>query len=224
MTARIQIADVSTWIFGEGREVSEGLRSFPISVGGKWLTIQLLETLSPFEPSSLTEGAARKTLTLRLPKEWDEPFGEMEATLVKLMAKKSKEIFGKKLSEEQLHGSYKPISKKTGEYPRNLRAKVNQGGQYATRYWGADKAATQPPETHAGQSFNAVVNLRSLWVSADAWGLVCDAAHLQVVDGAPVECPFAGGGPTHSEAQAFLERRNSSATLLSTHPLGMCVP
>ena len=225
MTANSQLADVSTWIFGEGREVSEGLRSFPISVGGKWLTIQLLETTSPFEPSSLTEGATRKTLTLRLNKEWDEPFGAMEEALVKVASKKSKEIFGKKLSEQQLLESYKPISKKTGEYPRNLRAKVNQGsGQYATRYWDMERAPATIPETFAGRSFNAVLNIRSLWVSADAWGLVCDAAHLQLVDGAPVECPFDGPHPTRSEAQAFLERRNSSAMLLSTHPLGMCVP
>ena len=224
MTTNSQITDVSTWIFGEGRDVSEGLRSFPISVGGKWLSIQLLETTSPFEPSSLTEGGTRKTLTLRLNKEWDEPFGAMEEALVKLMAKKSKEIFGKKLSEEQLHGSYKPISKKTGEYPRNLRVKMNLGtGQYATRFWDMERTPTAIPETFAGQSFNTMLNIRSLWVSADAWGLVCDAAHLQLVDGAPVECPFAGPPPTHSEAQAFLERRNSSAMLLSTHPLGMCV-
>ena len=96
-------------------------------------------------------------------------------------------------------------------------------GQYATSFWDMERTPTAIPETFAGRSFNAAVSIRSLWVSADAWGLVCDAAHLQLVDGAPVECPFAGG-PTHTEAQAFLERRNSSAMLLSTHPLGMCVP
>jgi hypothetical protein len=208
------IADVSTWIFGDVRPVSDDLRSFPISCGGKWPSIQFLETLSPFEPSSLTEGASRKTLTLRVPRDLDEPFGAMEDALLKLVSKKSKELLGKKQSEEQLRESYKPLSKKTGDYPRTVRAKVNQGGQYGTRYWDADRAVTKPPEAHAGQVFNAILNIRSLWVSADAWGLVCDAAHLQLVGGCPVECPFAGGPP-----RSFIERRDSSATLLSSHPL-----
>ena len=75
MTSVGQLPSVATWTFGEAREVSQGLRSFTLSIDGKWLTIQILATLAPFELSSLNEGSTRKTLTLRLPKGWDEPFG-----------------------------------------------------------------------------------------------------------------------------------------------------
>jgi hypothetical protein len=190
MTGLAQIADVSTWVLGEPREVSEGIRSYPISVDGKWLTIQLLRTLAPFELSSLTEGTSRKTLTLRLPKDYDEAFGDMECALVKMISKRSKELFGKRLSEEQLLESYKPLSKKTGEYPRNVKTKVNQGGQYATRYWGVDKVPAQPVESHAGRMFNVSLNIRSLWMGPDAWGLVCDCRDLQLTDEPVEECPF----------------------------------
>ena len=187
------IPSVNTWVFGEAREVSEGLRSFPISVGGKWLTIQLLDAVSPFELSSLNEASTRKTLTLRLPREWDQPFGDMEAALVKAVVIKSEALFGVSFTEEQLQGRYKSISKKSGEYPRCVRAKVNQGpGAYATRFWDMDKAATPAPEAFTGRSFNAVLTVRSLWVSSDAWGLVCDATDLQAADGPPAQCPFGG--------------------------------
>ena len=192
MTSVGQLPSVATWTFGDAREVSEGLRSFPISIDGKWLTVQILATLAPFELSSLNEGSSRKTLTIRLPKGWDEPFGTMEAALVKEAAANSQALFGERLSEEQLLERYKPISKKTGEYPRNVRAKVNQGGAYATRFWNMDKAAAPAPEAFTGRTFNAVLTLRSLWTSNDAWGLVCDAIDLQAAGGPPAECPFVG--------------------------------
>ena len=187
-----QLPSVATWTFGDSREVSEGLRSFPISVDGKWLTVQILAAQAPFELSSLNEGSSRKTMVLRLPKGWDEPFGTMEAALVKEAAANSQALFGERLSEEQLIERYKSITQKTGEFPRNVRAKVNLGaGPYATRYWDMARAAVPAPGLYAGKSYNAVLTIRSLWVSNDAWGLVCDATDLQIMESPPVDCPFA---------------------------------
>ena len=107
-------------------------------------------------------------------------------------AANSQALFGERLSEEQLIERYKSITQKTGDFPRNVRAKVNLGaGPYVTRYWDMARAAVPAPGLYAGKSYNAVLSIRSLWVSNDAWGLVCDATDLQIVESPPVDCPFA---------------------------------
>ena len=182
------IPQVKTWKFGPAQGDSE-VKSYPLTMGGMDIVLNLQGCLSPFDPSSLN-GGARKTLTLRLPKIWDEPFGGMEAALIKEAALKSQHLFGEKLTADQLQERYKPIGKKVGEYPRQLRAKLNTDGFYACRYWDSERKRAEPPEDHTGILFNAVIKLRALWVSSEAWGLVCDATDLQFLETAQVECPF----------------------------------
>ena len=182
------IPQVKTWKFGPAQGDSE-VKSYPLSVGGMDIVLNLQGCLSPFDPSSLN-GGARKTLTLRLPKVWDQPFGEMEAALIKEAATKSQTLFDETLSEEQLQERYKPIGKKTGEYPRQIRTKLNTDGFYACRYWDSERKRAEPPEDHTSLAFNAVIKLRALWVSSEAWGIVCDATDLQLIEAAQVECPF----------------------------------
>jgi len=183
------IPHVKSWKFGPSQGDSD-VKSYPLTVGGMDLVLNLQGgCISPFDPSSLN-GGARKTLTLRLPKVWDEPFGEMEAALIKEVAVKSIALFDETLNEEQLQERYRPIAKKVGEYPRQLRTKLNTDGFYAARYWNSERQCIDPPEDHTGLVFNAVIKLRALWVSAEAWGLVCDATDLQLLETAQVECPF----------------------------------
>ena len=182
------IPRVKTWKFGPALGESD-VKSYPLTMGGMDLVLNIQGCLSPFDPSSLN-GSARKTLTLRLPKIWDDPFGGVESELVKEVATKSQTLFGEKLNEEQLLERYKPIARKVGEYPRQLRAKLNTDGFYACRYWDSERKRAEPPEDHTGLAFNAVIKLRALWVSSEAWGLVCDCTDLQLLEAAQVECPF----------------------------------
>ena len=114
----------------------------------------------------------------------------MEEALIKEIASKSQTIFLEKLNQEQVLERYKRITKKVGEYPRQLRTKLNTDGFYAARYWNSERQCTDPPEDHTSLAFNAVIKLRALWVSSEAWGLVCDATDLQLIEAAQVECPF----------------------------------
>ena len=182
------IPQVKSWKFGPAQGESD-VKSFPLTCGSMDLVLSLQGCLSPFDPSSLN-GGARKTLTLRLPKIWDSPFGEMEEALINEAASKSQKLFGEKLTEEQLQERYKPIGKKVGEYPRQLRTKLNTDGFYACRYWDHERKRAEAPEDHTGHVFNAVIKLRGLWVSSEAWGLVCDCTDLQLLETAQVECPF----------------------------------
>ena len=114
----------------------------------------------------------------------------LEDALIKKVASKSQTLFGEKLNEEQVLERYKRIAKKVGEYPRQLRTKLNTEGFHAARYWDSERHCTDPPQDHTGLVFNAVVRLRALWVSSEAWGIVCDATDLQQLSATPTECPF----------------------------------
>ena len=185
------IPAVKAWKFGAAQGAEGGVKSFPLTCGGAELMLHMQGCVSPFDASDPPGGSSsRKTLTLRLPVVWDEPFGLAEAALVKEVTARSATLFGEKLSEEQVLDRFKPVTKKTGEYPRNLRAKINSTGFYSCRYWDGERKKAETPPDHAGLIFNAVVRLRSLWVSAEAWGLVCEATDLQILTQETVDCPF----------------------------------
>ena len=220
----IHIPSVATWTFGEARKVSDCLKTFDIHASGKGVAIQLTGCHSQFDASSLNEGT-RKTLTLRLPKEWDTLFGDMEEAVMEKALASSEVLFGgAKIPESQLRDSYKAIAKKSGDFPRNVRCKINLApGTYSTRYWDSERAMVPAPEDHSGMTFNVVLKIRSLWVTPKAWGLVCDACDLQITESPmAAACPFgdqSAARMTHGDVQEFIERRVSSADLLQSHPL-----
>ena len=179
----ISIPGVESWSFGAVK--GEEIKSFPIMSNGGNLVISLQGCASPFEPTSLTE-AVRKSISLRLPSEWDDPFGDMEKAVIQLVCTRSREFFGADLTEDQIIERYKPITKKMGTYPRNLKVKVAS----ATRFWSHDRTRIGAPPYFAGISLNAVVQVCAIWRGKDAWGIVCDVTDLQILPEVKVECPF----------------------------------
>jgi len=183
------IPPVNDWTFGAPRqEGAVTIHGLTYSGGG--IAIMVDHTYAPFELGSLDVANSRKTLTLRLPEHMDEPFACAEHFLVHDVAIRSTDFFGRALSEEQIGAMYKPITKKNGEYPRHVRAKVNTIGGHRTRYWDASRARAEPPVSHAGMFYNARLQLRAIWIGAEAWGLVCDATDLQIQETEMADCPF----------------------------------
>ena len=189
-TAGPLIPLVSSWAFHSPSILSSGLKTVPVSYEQRPISLTIQDAYSPFEPSAFVEGNSRKTLTLNLTPEWDDAFECFEACLLHEVASRREEFFGRPLGEEEVREMCKPITKKTGDYPRNLRAKLNTAGLYAARYWAADKTRMDPPETLAGVTFNVRVSLRAIWIGDDAWGVVADCTDLQLADQPPEECPF----------------------------------
>ena len=183
------IPPVKSWTFLDARSES-GIKSIPVTYQRSPIVLSIQDVLSPFEPSSFVEESTRKTITLRLNKEWDAAVDCFEACILHEAASRSEEFFGRPLGEEVVREMYKPISKKTGDYPRNLRVKLNTAGPYAARYWGSDKTRLDPPGTLAGVALNVRVSLRALWIGDDAWGVVAECTDLQLAEQGPEECPF----------------------------------
>ena len=180
------IAPVKEWRFDQ---TSLESKVWNISRAGKPIELTIEGLYNPWQLSSLNE-SVRKTLTLRLPKEWDQPFDCMEACLLHEVQERSAEFLGSPQSPEHIAELFKPITKKSGEYPRHLRAKVQTSGAYAVRYWDKDKKPCSAPDDHSGMHFTAKVVLRSLWFSDDAWGLCAECTDLMMQEQVTVACPF----------------------------------
>jgi hypothetical protein len=178
---------VAQWVFQkpspESKTVSVSYESKPIEV--------TIEAVAPFDLSSFGEtDSIRQTLTLRLPAMWGEMVECMEACLLDAVHREAPRFFEKDMTFAQVEEAYKSISKRTAEYPRNLRVKVNTRGLQATRYWDEAKNLVAAPEHHAGLAFSARVTLRGLWFVNNSWGLVCECSDLKVIEAEVVECPF----------------------------------
>ena len=186
----VLVPAVNAWVFGKPADpLNNGLKSAPISYEGQPIVLTVNGAFSPFEPSALTEESTRKTFTLRLPRDWEDALDCMEACIVQKICEHSEVYFGTALDEEQVRSTYKAITKKTGDYPRNLRAKLNTEGPYSARFWAVDKSRIDAPETLAGVHVNVKCVLRALWFGDEAWGIVADCTDVQLVEQVD-ECPF----------------------------------
>lgn len=184
---------VSTWILGEVRENLENsaIKTYPLTSGGGDIIVTISDAVSPFELSSVQEGNARKSLTLRLTASWGGEIECMEACVRKEMWERyAKTLYGRDMQFEEFEDLYKSISQQQGNYPRHLRVKVNTGGFHACRYWDYQRQHVPAIKTHANYVFNARVQVRALWVGPEGWGLVIDATDLQAMEMPMEECPF----------------------------------
>ena len=175
------------WAFGPAQS-GEGVKTFPITSGGNEIILHLQGCYSPFEPSSLTE-TVRKSLTLKLPVIWEQQFASLESQLLVETAQLSPQLFGTKFSDVDLRTRYKSVTKKNGDYPMQLRVKVNTEGFHSCRYWDKNRQRIDPPEAHAGLTCTVAVRLRGLWVSPDNFGIVADCTDIQLTEEV-ADCPF----------------------------------
>ena len=153
--------------------------------------LTMKQVFSPFEPSSMDGSVHRQTITLRMNKFWESILRDLEQSLVQRVSTESAKILGCDLTAEEVLQMYRSCTRKRGEYPMNIRAKINQTGMLATRYWGAGGDRQDAPAMYAGKYFNAVLTIRALWRGEDAWGVVCDCTDLQEAQaGDDVACPF----------------------------------
>jgi hypothetical protein len=188
---RAAVAPVSEWSFVKTRPLGKRPASVELRHAEKPIEICLNNVVNPFEPGSFTEPCYRKTLTLRLPTtEWDDTFACMESCVIHEVIQRASTLFEGTYTAEQIDVMYSPITKKVGEYPRDLRTKINTSGTATVRYWDVDKVRVKAPESHANMCWNVRVIIHGLWISKDKWGLVIDATDLIQTQAEIEDCPF----------------------------------
>ena len=100
---------------------NDNVKTFPISVNGvDDVCLSMGDVISPFELSSLSEGNSRKSLTLRLPKTWEEAIECMEACLLHRV--QTERLFqyappsDEALGSDEVEAIYKPCSQNKNQF------------------------------------------------------------------------------------------------------------
>ena len=187
-----EVPPPEAWVIADlGTAGIANVHSASVSYKGGPVQLALRNVFCPFNPSSMDGGEHRQTLTLRLSKSWEVAIADMERRVLERVASDSLQILGRELTNEEVHEMYKSCTRKTAEYPMNLRVKVTKTGLLGTRYWDANGNRLSAPDQHMATWFNAMLNIRALWCGANAWGLVIDVTDLQEVSvDDDSKCPF----------------------------------
>ncbi len=179
---------VDKWCFGVPTIVSDTFRIVPLKTQNGPIATTSEECFSPFELSSPQEDANRKNLDLRLSETWESKIECMEANIIYWVSQDPVRYFNEALGEEEIQERFKSCLHKKGEYPANLRVKVQTKGACAARYWSPDKQLIQVPATHAGCTFKAKLLIKGLWFAESSWGVTIEATDL-LIQNQPA-CPF----------------------------------
>ena len=171
---------VSSWKLGELVETDINELKFASLTTAGGPIILSLSGIAPFEPSSFQESSV-KNLDIRLDASTEEKLECMQSCI------------NEQFSQPRYKGdAFKPFLHKNGEYPANLRVKIQMAGMTKTRFWSKeDKKLIPAPEQFAGALFDAKVLLKKVWYAESAWGISLQATDLMLIAEAPVpDCPF----------------------------------
>ena len=182
------------WQIGETLTSQKGARCAPISENGKPITLQLTSVheplSSPFGVSSFgPEETNRKSLELRCTPELEAFVQRLDAWARGYLQDHADRLFKGKPIE------YRDCLQLKGEYPSQLRCKLNIAGTKSCRFWGLDKQRIDMPEDlRAPAALVPIVQVKSLWILHKEVDLTLEATDLMcaIPEGT---CPFADDNP-----------------------------
>ena len=137
---------------------------------------------APFGPSNFEKDAlaTRQNLELRIPKDLETYFDEVDQWMLNYLETHSERIFKRVLSKEQVRDAYHPTLKRQGDYPPLLRMKIDSDGRRACRYWTAEQQKRKAPIDWRGAELKVMFHLSHLWILGTSCGLVVNATDLLV--------------------------------------------
>ena len=184
----------NNWQIGEVLTSQKGAKCAPISDNGKPITLQLTsihEPLSsPFGISSFgAEETTRKSLELRCTPELEAFVIRLDAWARAYIQDNAERLFkGKPID-------YRDCLQLKGEYPSQLRCKLNIAGAKSCRFWDINKQRIDMPEDlRPPAEIVPIVQVKSLWIMHKEVGITLEATDLMCL--IPEEtCPFAQDNP-----------------------------
>jgi hypothetical protein len=156
-----------------------------------WLASQACE--APFGATNFDRDvtAVRQNLELRLSKEQDDFFSQVDAWAVEYLSANSERLFKKQLTVAQVKEIYHSPVKSSEKYDPLLRTKITSSGNWATRYWDHEGKPAAAPASLKGVRLIPRLHLSHLWIMGSSCGFAVNVTDIQVEDVPLVECPFA---------------------------------
>ena len=105
---------------------------------------------------------------------------------------RAQEIFGKKLSPDELRANYHSAVKEADKYGSQLlKLKMNKSGRGTVRIWNEAGIMRPMPASWQDCTVQARAVLKGLWVQGRSFGLTWEVQDALVAsESAPSECPF----------------------------------
>ena len=180
----------NNWQIGEVLTSQKGAKCAPISDNGKPIILQLTSIheplTSPFGISSFgAEETIRKSLELRGAPELEAFVIRLDAWARAYIQDNAERLFkGKQID-------YRDCPQLKGEYPSQLRCKLNIAGAKSCRFWDINKQRIDMPEDlRPPAEIVPIVQVKSLWIMHKEVGITLEATDLMCL--IPEEtCPFA---------------------------------
>ena len=178
------------WQIGEVLTSQKGAKCAPISKNGKPIILHLTSVQaplsSPFGISSFgPEETTRKSLELRCTPELEAFVGRLDDWARGYLQENA--FFKGK--------DYRDCLQVKGEYPSQVRCKLNIAGAKSCRCWDIDKQRIDMPEDlRAPAELVPIVQVKSLWIMHKEVGITLECTDLMCQIPADA-CPFAEDNP-----------------------------
>ena len=184
----------NNWQIGEVLTSQKGAKCAPISDNGKPIILQLTSIheplTSPFGISSFgAEETTRKSLELRCTPELEAFVIRLDAWARAYIQDNAERLFKGKAID------YRDCLQVKGEYPSQLRCKLNIAGTKSCRFWDINKQRIDMPEDlRAPAEIVPIVQVKSLWIMHKEVGITLECTDLMclIPEGT---CPFAEDNP-----------------------------
>ena len=192
----MQINEVKfdNWHIGEVLTTQKGARCAPINDNGKPMILQLTSIhdplSSPFGVSSFgPEETSRKSLELRCTPELEAFVQRLDAWARAYLQDNVERLFKGKATE------YRDCLQLKGEYPSQLRCKLNIAGTKSCRFWSHDKQRIDMPEDlRAPTALVPIVQATSLCIMHKEVGITLECSDLMCITPEGT-CPFVEDNP-----------------------------
>ena len=173
---------------------AKGGRYCPLSDdrGPAWI-LPCGKLFAPFGGPSTYDGGAytpRQTLELRCSTDLETLMQQFDEWVLGYLETHAERFFKKKLTRQQLLDGYKSPMHRKGDYPPNLRCKIDLEGRMACRYWSEAGAERGPPDDYKLCDLKVRIMARSMWFMQKDFGFTLQITDMQIFP-RPHICPFA---------------------------------
>ena len=187
-------ADSDSWKIGVPVQNKAGGKSATIlDQGGSPVIMFTAPMRVPFDAQGFQDAdATRVNLCLEADAELIRWVAEVDKQILAKLEGSALEIFGKKLSVEELRANYHSAIKEVDKYGSHLlKIKMNKSGRGVVRVWNEMGVLRPMPATWQDCTVQVRATLKGLWIQGRSFGLTWEVVDaLVAAEAAPAECPF----------------------------------
>ena len=187
--------DFSSFKLAEQQVNARGAKFCPLFANSHQVQLTLGSKANPLStqwgPSSFdqAQNVTRRNMDFVCTPQMEDELKKLDDWTVEYVEQNCQRLFGKTLTKAQVADGYKPSCTERGDYPKQLRCKINLQGPREIRCWDEHGQPREQPLEWKRCKFVARVTLSHLWVMSKEFGWVFNITDLQIFEERH-DCPF----------------------------------